>query len=69
MFELLIIFILLYLVVTVHSAKIVYHRFDGYYLYYQVKEFDIWFKSFRPVVRKKLLWSTKSRDEEEDSIF
>jgi hypothetical protein len=68
MFEFLTIFILLYLLAKVHVVKIVYHRFDGYYLYYQVKEFEMYYKEFRPVVKKKLLWSTKSNDEEE-SIF
>lgn len=68
MFEFFTIFILLYLLFAVHAVHIVHHRFNGYYLYYQVKEFDMWYKEFRPVVKKVLLWSTKSRDEE-DQIF
>lgn len=68
MFEFLTIFILLYLLAKVHVLKIVHHRFNGYYLYYQVKEFDMYYKEFRPVVKKKLLWDTKSNDEEK-SIF
>lgn len=64
MCEILTTFMLLYMVLKLHNVHIIHHRFDGIYLYYEVKKFNIWFKDFEPVVKRILLWSKKTKDEE-----
>lgn len=69
MFEMLIIFILLVLVKRSYNITLVKHLHDGYYVYYEVKEFDVWYKNFNPRVKKILIWNLKSRGYEEDHFF
>lgn len=69
MFEILIIFILLVLVKRSYNITLVKHLYDGYYLYYEIREFDIWYKSFNPRVKKMLIWNLKSTGYEEDHFF
>ena len=64
MFELFIIFILMYILCKLHGVHIIKHNFDGVYLYYEVKKFDMWYKDFRTIVKKKRLWNIKSKDED-----
>ena len=60
-----IIFILLYIVWKQHNAKIVKHYESGYYLYYEAKVFNVWFKEYNSVVKKILLWKLR-REEDSD---
>jgi hypothetical protein len=64
MFELFTIFSLLYILCKLHGVQIVNQKFDGVYLYYEVKKFDMWYKVFKPTVKRIRLWNTKSKDEE-----
>jgi hypothetical protein len=64
MFELVIIFTLLYILCKLHNVHIIKHKFQGIYLYYEVKKFDMWYKEFKPIVKKIRLWDLDSKDEE-----
>ena len=59
-----IIFILIYIVWKQHNVKLIKHYASGYYLYYEAREFNVWFKEYRSVVKRILIWKLRS---EEDS--
>lgn len=63
------IFILLVLLKRLYNATIIKHLHDGYYLYYEVKEFDIWYKNFNPRVKKICIWKFRYKRYEGDNFF
>jgi hypothetical protein len=64
MFELFTIFMLIYMLCKAHSVNIIKHMHDGYYLYYEVKQFSQRYREFTVKVKRIRLWNTKSSDEE-----
>jgi hypothetical protein len=66
MYNLLIIFILFLIIKNLYNFTIVKHLNDGYYLYYEYKEFDMWYKKFNIRVDKICLWKFKRKDYEQD---
>lgn len=62
-----IIFILLYMLCSMYNVTIVKHLHKGYYLYYEVKEFNLRYLQYYPKVKRVLLW--KFKDSEEEDIY
>lgn len=68
MCEVFIIFMLCLIVTRLYNVTIVKFLHDGYYLFYEVKEFDPWYKKFNIRTRRICLWRFKHKDYD-DSIF
>lgn len=66
MFKILSIFILLLIIRKLYNITIIKHLNDGYYIYYEYKEFDAWFKKYSTRINRVCIWRFKNKFPDED---
>lgn len=69
MFKIFSIFMLLVMFKKLYNITFIKQLNDGYYIYYEVKEFNAWFKFYSTRIKKICIWKFKSSSSDDDLIY